>query len=271
MTSAVTARWDAFLAGIEKRHGELMAEAVQGCAALHLNSGLDPSAMTNAWSAINVRGLNLEGKIDDTWSDKVEEAFEDAGASSADCDRESAKGEALADRLERTRERTRVSIFADAARRLMERAGQEQATEVHCSQCGALLAVPEGTSRALNLTCPHCQAVNTYEPGTWARWVEGFCVHPLTEEAAWDWWVAWQAADERMRAARNVTLELIQAAEAAQIAFNQAYFRLRAKTFPAFAGDEAAYLRGRMAQFYSEMERERAWKQAGQPRKIPAG
>ncbi len=270
MSQAVINRWDAFLASIEKRHAELMAEALQGCEALHLQTGLDPSAMTTAWSGVNARALGLETKISDTWSDKVDDALDDAGASSAVWDRELAKGEALGDRLELERERVRVRIFADAARRLMERASHEQQTEHHCTQCGALLAVPEGTSRAINLTCPHCQAVNTYEPGSWTRWVEGYCVQPLTEEASWDWWLAARAAEARLREARNTTLDLIQAYEAALIAHNQAFFRLRARTFPAFAGDEDAYLRGRMAQFYAEMDRENAWIQAGKPRRIPA-
>ena len=270
MTDAVIARWDAFLANIAKRHGDLLAEAVAGCEALHLQSGLDPSAMTSAFSGINRRALDLESKIMDAWSDKVDDALDDAGASSAVTDRESAKGEALADRLELERERARVKIFADAARRLMERASLEQRTEHLCTQCGALLAIPEGTSRAVNVTCAQCQSVNTYEPGTWARWVEGFCVHPLTEEASWDWWVALRSAEARRREARNTTLELIQAEEQAMIVWNQAYFRLRAGMFPAYRGDEDAYLRGRMAQFYTGLEHEGAWKRAGQPRRLPA-
>ena len=268
MTQQVMARWDAFLAKLQQRHSDLMAEAVEGCQMLHLQASLDPGAMTNAWQAIEVRAKNLGSKIDDTWSDKVEEAFEDVGASSAVEDRERAKGEALYDRLEVETGRTRVSIFADAARRIAERARHEQSTEHNCTQCGAALAIPEGTTRAINISCAQCSSVNTYEPGTWARMVEGYCVHPLVEEATWDHTMAVRQAESRRNAARHETLELIQAHEQAMINQNLAYFRTRASLFPVFAGDENEYVQGRMRFFYDMLEREKVWVGAGKPRLI---
>lgn len=268
MTEAVIARWDGFLAKLQQRHADLMAEAVEGCQMLHLQANLDPSAMTNAWQAIEVRAKNLGSRIDDTWSDKVEEAFEDADASSAVEDRERAKGEALDDHLEVETQRTRVKIFADAARRMMEKARHEQTTEHPCTQCGAALVIPEGTTRALNVTCAQCSSVVTYEPGTWARMIEGFCVHPLVEEAIWDHWIAVRDADNRRRSSRHETLELIQAEETAQINHNLAFFRTRASMFPVFAGDENEYLQGRMRFFYDLLEREKVWTAAGKPRQI---
>jgi len=268
MVQQVIQRWDAFLANIEERHAQLMAEALQGCAAVHQQAGLDPAPIANAWMAIEGRAKKLQMKIDDTFGDKVEDAMDDEDAPGHVVDRERAKGEALDRRMEVERERTRIQIHADAARRIQEVALQEQQTSHACTQCGAQLEFPRGTYFAINVYCTQCGSLNSYEPGGWMRLAGSFCVHPLSEEAAWDKWLALQDAERAHTDARRETLERIQAHERAYLAYTEAYFRARARLFPQYAPALDDDIKGRMKAFYTIVERSRVWIEAGRPKLV---
>lgn len=259
-------RWYDFLTRITGKHAALLAEAREGCATLHVEADLDPGAMTNAWTGLNFQAMALETKVDDTWRDQVEPLFERSGVPAATLRAEADRGEATRIRMEWEREQARIAIFADAARRVLERARALERAETGCTQCGASIAVPPGTFQAVNLTCPACDAVNTFEPGTWVRMIEWFCAHALAEEAAFELWWPRQAAERARRGAREATLALIQAEETATLAWWRRYYEARAALVPRLAPAIEADVKGKMGAFYADAEREAAWRRAGRPR-----
>jgi hypothetical protein len=94
------------------------------------------------------------------------------------------------------------------------------------------------------------------------------CVHPLCEEAAWQAWLALRQTESAWRAARPVTIHHLKAWERAQIAYWHAYLSARVRLLPDTAQAFDADLRGKMRAFYEQMERERAWIDAGRPRDL---
>lgn len=268
MSLAVVQRWDNFLANVRERFLTIMTEAKEGCAQLFEQSGLDPGPMGNAWHALDRRAQDLETKIESTWQDQVESAFEDAGAPPHVIEQERLKGEHLSDTMSLERERTRIYIYANAGRALFQRALAEQAQPFACTRCGAPLQVPF-TFRALNVSCPHCRTVNGFEPGMRMRMGEVF-LHPLCEEAAWNELVALRAAEAAYRRTRSdeMTIHVLKNHERAQIAFWRTYLGARIRFMPEAAQSFEADLRGKMRYFYEMMEREGAWIRAGRPRDL---
>ncbi len=262
----VVARWDGFLAQVRERFVQILCEAHEGCPALLEQAGWDPTPMGNAWSAIEQRAKELSYKVDETWSSKVETTFEEAGAPPEVLHAERSKGDALREWMEIEREKTRISIYANAGRALYRVALAEMGRALACVRCGAPLEVPF-TFRAQNVPCTHCRTVNGFEPGAKIRMAE-LCVHPLCEEAAWEWWVAMFRAERAVKAARPVTIHHLKHWERAQIVFWRAYFTMRAQLLPNAASSLDADLRGRMRSFYESMDREKAWIEAGRPRDL---
>ena len=264
----VVARWDKFLASIEGRLQEVLGEARQGCAMLLQQSDLDPSAMGNAWTAMELRAKALATKVGDTWDEKVEGAFEAADAPSEAVDAQRARGDALCDRIKVEVERTRIQIYADAARQIWTRAQEEAPKTIACTQCGADFPAPASLA-AVNVTCQYCNAVNTFEPGMRARMIEHFCAHPLSEEASWDLWIAMRQADEHLKDQRNPTIADFKAYETAQISYWRTYLEARAQMLPHLASALDADLRGKLQFWYQSVEHEKAWAEAGRPKALP--
>lgn len=259
-------RWYDFLRRITEKHGALLEEARTGCPALHLEADLDPGPMTNAWTGFNAQALALESKVMSTWSEQVSDLFESSGVSRKVTNEEQARGEATAARMEWDRESTRLRIFGDAARRVWERAWKEMAQVTPCSQCGEQVPVPPHTYQAVNLTCPACDAVNTFEPGTWVRMIQWFCAHALAEENAFELWYPKVQAENARRGARSSSMKLIQAEEAATVAYWRRYLEVRAQVCPTYAPALLPDLKGKMDAFYRFLEYDDAWIRAGKPR-----
>jgi hypothetical protein len=263
----VISRWDKFLDSIESRLQEVLGEARQGCAMLLQQSDLDPTAMSNAWTAMELRAKALGSKIADTWSERVEPAFERADASPPVVEAQRDKGDLLQHRIEIEVERARIEIFAGAARQIWQRAVAEAPRSLFCTQCGAELAAPQSLA-AVNVTCGYCQAVNTFEPGMRARMIEHFCAHPLSEEASWDAWLAMREAEARFHARRDPTLADFKAYETAQISYWRRYLEARAGMLPHLAPALDADLRGKLQHWYPRIQHEKAWADAGCPRAL---
>jgi hypothetical protein len=255
------------LAKAKGRFEQIMEESRQGCAMLFDQAGGDPMPMTNAWTGMESRARDLEMKVNDTWNDSVEEAFDDVDAPAEVVDRERDKGLELVDWMERERERTRIQIFAGAGRKLWEQGKAEHAGGFGCTQCGGQLEVPHTVS-AVNITCAYCSAVVTFEPGTRLRMATSY-VHYFAEQEAWNEWIAWQDAEKALHDARNITISHFQAVEDAQIAYWRRYLQAQAGWLPERATVIEDDLRGKMRQFYDGIDGEKAWVQAGRPRKIP--
>jgi hypothetical protein len=262
------ARWDKFLASIESRLQEVLAEARQGCAMLLQQSDLDPMAMSNAWTAMELRAKSLGSKVADTWSEKVEPALEQADVPSPVVATPRDKADALQRRIEVEVERTRVQVFAGAAREIWQRAVAEAPRSLACTQCAAELAAPQSIV-SVNVTCTHCRAVNTFEPGMRARMIEHFCAHPLSEEASWDAWVALREAEARFHAQRDPKLADFKAYEVAQIGYWKRYLEARAGILPHLAPALDADLRGKLQHWYVRVQHEKAWAEAGRPKALP--
>jgi hypothetical protein len=112
------ARWDAFLAQIEGRHGQVRAEAEASARAFIANvaGGGDYLPMSHQLMAVRSRLQELETMITDTWHAKVSTAISDEGLDIATRDAAFAKGEALKHRLDDEREELEPRIFAELAR-----------------------------------------------------------------------------------------------------------------------------------------------------------
>ena len=264
----IIARWDKFLASIETRLQEVLEEARQGCAMLLRESDLDTMAMSNAWTAMEIRAKGLASKVAETWDDKVEPAFEQADASPPLLAAQREKGDALKHRIEVEVERTRIQVFAGAAREVWQRAVAEAPRTLACTQCAAEVPAPQSIV-AVNVTCNYCRAVNTFEPGMRARMIEHFCAHPLSEEASWDAWMAMRDAEARFHAVRDPALPDFKAYEAAQIAYWRRYLEVRAGMLPHLAPALEADLRGKLQHWYARVHHDKAWADAGRPKAIP--
>lgn len=261
------ARWDKFLAGIHERFGAVLSEAQAGCAQLLADNDYDTNAFGIAWSAMEARAKQLDSKLWNSWEDKVSPMFDALDLEAAVEDRERHKAETLSGRMEVELEQMRVRVFADAARAVWQRAVAQAPPQLSCSGCGAPMAVPQALS-AVNLTCPHCSAVVTYEPGMRLRAIEHFCVHPLCEELSWQQWLAQHEAERALNDSRNETIALLQAYEHAQLQYWRTYLTHRVQLLPARAADFDKDLRGRMAAWYDRVHHSAAWIKAGRPRTL---
>lgn len=265
MSAETIQRWSGFLAKLDARFEELMHEAVVGCSGLFDAHDHDPTAATRAWGAIETRAKDLRSKISDTWHAQVDDALD--GAPPEIRTRERERGEALEDRIDIGLEGTRIRTFADMARKLWTRALAERPQHLQCTQCGAGLPMPD-TIRAVNIACPYCRALVTWEPGTRLRMIEHFCVPALCQEACWQQWVALQQAQKNRRGHHGDDLPNLRAHEQAYVAYERGMLEARARMLPEHAPALEQDLRGRLAQFYQMLDREKAWIEAGRPRMV---
>lgn len=264
--AAVDQRWDGFLTQIRGRFEEIMQESIAGCMALFEQTG-ETLALGNAWTGMRLRGMQLSTKVQDTWDEKVSDAYDDADATPAQEEAARKRGEDLQDHIEVELERVETKIYCDIARVLQARANQEHEQGMRCTQCGAGLDAGF-VIRSTNVTCAACGAVNTIEPGSNARAIEGMA-HYLCREAAWPQWVAMHEAERAYHDARTATLELLQAFEARTIDYWTAFLKHRAQLIPDRAKDFDADLRGKVHPLYITIKQERAWIDAGRPRRVP--
>lgn len=161
---AVTQRWTAFLQKVEARLGEVEAEASAGLSELVATEVLDGSPLANALSELQARLRGLTKKVEAAWADTIEPECGDLDEARVDALRR--KGEALTRRIDATFERLEAQARVEAAARLKHLAERERAARnLACSHCSAPLPEPKALHRPENVTCPHCQAVNTVRPG----------------------------------------------------------------------------------------------------------
>lgn len=179
-------RWDDFLKKINDRFEEILQKTETLLPLLFESTDLETTTFHNAWQGIYSQANELIWKIDSTWNDKVEEAFEDAGAEfgSKQFNQERDKGLRSRFNLEQKLKSYEVKIFAGAAKKLLKEVKETLSKDFCCTQCQAKLAVKDNFFRSYYSTCQYCQTVNTFEPGTKARNIEHFAIHALGEEAA---------------------------------------------------------------------------------------
>ncbi len=262
---ALETRWTGFLTKARERFEAVMAESLEGCAALLEQTGGDTITASNAWTGMRLRALTLAGKIEETWSQQVQDQFIAADVPESRRDANFAKARALRDWMEVELERVEIAIFANGLRSMLESARAEQA-ELRCSQCGGELGIGL-TLRTAEVVCSRCRALITVEPGPRARMAEALG-HYLWREATWDLWLAKQAAETACKRARGTHLDLLQAWELAELQYLSAWLRERAKLMLGADQEFDKDLIGRMRQFYADCEREPVWTKAGRPKQI---
>lgn len=266
MSDALVQRWDGFLKTITDRFQQIMQESRDGCAGLLADSDYDTIPMSNAWGAMENRAKELGTKVDETWRGQVEPKFEEADVPRPLIEQQRTKGEQLRDWMETEIERTRIQIFCDASREIAKQVAAEKVEGFPCKQCGAPLTVPI-TFRAVNLTCAHCRTTNEYEPGTRVRMMEASCTHSLSQERAWNEWLAMQRAENAWRRARPHTIDHLKSWEAAQIAYHRAYLTARLQFLPDQTAAFDKDLKGRMEHWYTyTVNNDGVWIKAGRPR-----
>jgi hypothetical protein len=182
---AVQARWQGFLDKIQERADEILAEAYPGCMAVFVEGGHDPFTMGNVLPAVRSRLQDLSSKVQDTWFEKVSNAFFASGLSwDTGMTAEHAKLAATQHALSASFDAFEIRIKADAARMLTALLEKKVPTELRCTQCGGPIPVPQRFV-AVNVQCGACRSVNTFEPGE-LRILHGFAIPALAHEAAWE-------------------------------------------------------------------------------------
>lgn len=263
------ARWDAFLAQIEGRHKEVIAEAeAAGRAAIaELAAGGDHLPLAHQLAAVDARLQDLERKIIDTWHEKVDDAITGEGHATAVRDEAFRKGDDLKDRLDEAREELPIRVLAELARQRHQRARAAHGP-VPCAHCGAPLDAPF-SFRALELSCGACRGrITLWQPPELMLSVGAIGTHPISQEAAQKEWRAMRAAERAKNAHRSPTpLSALKDYEKAQIAYWRVYLKARAWFEPELARDPRMEIEKRMEQWYVySAENERAWVDAGRPR-----
>lgn len=261
-------RWDGFLAQIEGRHRDVLAEAegAARAAIAELAGGGDYQPMSQQLTAVDARLMELERKIIDTWDEKVDDAICAEGGGGGPRDAARAKGVELQRQLEQAREEFPIRMLAELARQRHVRARAAHGP-VPCQQCGAPLEAPF-SFRALELPCAACRAVTLWQPPDLMLSVGAIGSHPISQEAAIGEWRAMKAAERAMHAVRPpVPIELMKAYERSQIAYWRVYLKSRAWFEPELARDPAMEIRKRMEQWYVfTADNDAVWVAAGRPR-----
>jgi len=261
-------RWDGFLAQIEGRHRQVIAEAeasarefIAGVAA-----GGDYIPIAHQLMGVEARLQALEASIIDTWHAKVDDAILAEGLGVPARDRAFEKGQALQDQLDDNREELSPRLHAELAQQRFQHA-LAAGRALACNACGAVGTRPI-SFRALDLQCMSCHAHMLFEPGELMQSVAAVGTHALSQVAATAEWRAMRVADRRARRIRPpVPLAAIMDNERSQIAYWRRYLAERARFEPEMGRDPSMEIRSRMEQWYvSHAEYEEEWVRAGRPR-----
>jgi hypothetical protein len=262
------ARWDGFLAQIEDRHKGVRAEAEGSARAFiaQIAGGGDYLPLSHQLMAINHRLMELETKIIDTWDEKVDDAITGEGNSTAERDRQRAKGQSLKENLEDLREELEPRIFAELARQRFTQA-QAQHQPTTCQHCRGQIAAPPAFN-SYEMACTACGKPTLVEPSELLRSVAAVGTHAVAQEATNAEWRMMKNAERAMRAYRPpYPIESIKANERAQITYWFKYISVRSQFEPVLARDPAREVRDRMEQWYTMFaEHEESWRAAGRPR-----
>lgn len=150
------ARWTAFLARVRVRLGEILEEATAGLEDIIATEVIDPGPVSAAQNEVKGRLFALREKISPAWTRLEAELPGELEE----------QGRALEDELMRAVEVFEAQTQKKYRARLSELAEAElKERKLTCSKCGAPLPEPAVKHRVENVTCAHCQAINTVRPG----------------------------------------------------------------------------------------------------------
>lgn len=215
-------RWVVFLSKIEERFQETLTQAAAILPSLLDYREFDTHPFATAWQGIETQSKELIAKIADTWHEKVSPALEEVKEAEEQLVEDEAggldklyekfyplyyaerdKGLALRGKLDKELKAYEVRTFSAAARKLVAKAQEILSKDFLCTQCKAPLPVKASFFRSYYQTCEYCQTVNSFEPGTVARNVEHFAMHPLAEEKALDEYFAYWDIEQQFKSQRD--------------------------------------------------------------------
>jgi hypothetical protein len=149
-------RWSIFLGKVRARLQEILAEADAGLDEIIATEVIDPGPVSAAQNEVKGRLFGLREKIGPAWTKLEAELpgeLEDQGRAL-----ESEILAAIEVFEEETQKKYRARLTELAQAELKDR-------KLACSKCGASLPEPAVKHRVENVTCAHCQAINTVRPG----------------------------------------------------------------------------------------------------------
>lgn len=159
---ALVDRWKGFLAKIDGRLDEIIAESQAGVDGLAAQFPDDTTALTNAMTGLDARVRQLREKIEETWDGQVEGKFDEQDAEGfLDLGLDMKADAELA--IEEKWALWKTRAVADYHRKMEPLARAAMEKPVYCSQCGAELDLPT-RRKTVSHTCPHCHAVNQVIP-----------------------------------------------------------------------------------------------------------
>jgi hypothetical protein len=236
---SVRDRWVGFLDKLEGRLTELLSQSAVALPQLIDLADFDPLPFGNALTGVITQSRDIVFRIETTWCEQVEPAFEqevgDDGAAIIEAERQRGVVRQIA--MERILRTAEVSIAAEGAKRMLAEARKVLASRFACSRCQAPLPVRAQFFRAYHVACEYCQSVNTFEPGMIARNVEHFCAHALAEQAALDDWFRHQEAERSDRDSddADATARRVHRVKL-YTAYVEAYLRAKIDLVPEYAG-----------------------------------
>jgi hypothetical protein len=179
---ALWERWRGFLAKIDERKGEIVAEAGEGLAELMGAYPEDPMPLGNALTGLRFRFEELKKKVDDTWEQQVEPKFsEQSGGGFLDAGLDAKQDFLLG--IDDAWGAFEARMQAEFYRRLRPRAEALLGKPVECMYCRAALDLP-APHESISLTCPYCHAVNQILPETAVAIYFSGAPHAFAAEAA---------------------------------------------------------------------------------------
>lgn len=256
-THALVARWDTFLAKIERTLHETLADAEPALLELILADDGGVVPFLNSTAAVKSQLQNLTHRIHETWHNQVRPKLRAADPDEEHWDElaESIKGSDLNDGSSTVIQRWETVLCGRAAERLHERTMGDARVAFRCTLCSADIEVTDQLYRAHYIACPYCSGRNTYEPSSSLRETLHFTASHLARYRALDLHDVLEAAHERCSQERSpVPDEPIEALREAHVAYYTKYLQERMAVVPEFA---ASYDKD-LARYLHEFETKRA-------------
>jgi len=194
-------RLNGFLEKLSGRHTEILEEAGAGLTEMLDADAKDNQSIGQIVQAVRDRSLNLRSKIDDTFSDEIQDQFGDANWDTEDPRNFMDLGIERVDETTRLLEddfmRFEAKWLAAPYRRIWPEVKAAVAEAAQCSQCGSGL---DDVDRKIScsVTCGACSAVNQFTPESWVRMY--FNSHGAVHAFANEWAVEQRIAIEHYRA-----------------------------------------------------------------------
>ncbi len=209
--SPLLSRWAPFVQKVNTRVNDVIAEASDGMAALIAQHATDFGPMGAAFGVLQARFKGIQNKVGAA-AEQIEQAVWEMIFRDGLSPQDSAvlghihtmitrEEQQLRDQVEMRYEELNMKKSADWGRALQQLAQGEMQQQIDCSQCGSPFDM-QVWWKASNQTCPHCNAVNSLQPGVAAVTYFGQGAHALSHEAAWQAWQQEQqtkAAYDRLR------------------------------------------------------------------------